>query len=138
MPKTDTNTIPVVNVDANGNPQPKLEDRWADIDPEDGTDTSGLTLFRHKPDVRCFGAAFTMYPLSEQEFTDILYVRAKNLSNGENNPGGEEADEFFRKQLDANDPNVFTLLTIPYEEWPTAMESMGFSMSPEALGKEES
>lgn len=117
--------IPVVNVDENGTPLNALQE-------EVQVDTSNLTLFRPKAGEH-FGAAFSMYPLTEQEFTDTMYVRSKNLSNGENNPGGVEVDDFLKAQLDANDPNVFTLMTMPFEEWSVAMESMGFDMSKEAL-----
>lgn len=64
--------------------------------------------------------------LTAQEFTEVIFARSYNEFHNSDNTGGEKATNALIAQIDADDPNVFTLMMVPYKEWHKHMLNLGF------------
>ena len=65
--------------------------------------------------------------LTQQEFTEIIFARSYNKDKGSDNTGGDAATDNLISQINADDPNVFTLLMVDFRDWYKHMLGLGFN-----------
>lgn len=62
--------------------------------------------------------------LTPRLFSTIIFQRSKTTAAGSTPAGGTTATEYFVDQIDTSQPEAFTLIMMPFEEWHEAMPTL--------------